>query len=193
MFDELKQEILSCRKCREKFGFEPHPVVMGNANAKIIHISQAPSKSVHETRKSWNDASGKRLRDEWYHVSEEVFYDPDNFYFTCIAHCYPGKAPKGGDRLPPKICAKTWLVREIKEVNNKMFLLVGRHAANFFFPNEDFTSLVFSDHEINGKPAYVLPHPSPLNVKWFKDNPDFLNVRIKEIEKKIHEVLGLGG
>lgn len=191
IFDELKQEILNCRKCRERFGFEPQPIVMGNANSKIIHISQAPSQNVHDTLKPWNDASGNRLRNEWYHISDEVFYDQDNFYFTSIAHCYPGKSSSGGDRLPPKICAKIWLVREIKAINNKMFILVGSRAADFFFPHEDFTSLVFKDHVINGKPAYVLPHPSLLNVKWFKDNPNFLNVRVKEIERKVHEVLGL--
>lgn len=189
MFNKLKQEILNCRRCREKFGFEPHPVVMGNANSRIIHISQAPSQNVYNTLKPWNDASGNRLRNEWYHISDEVFYNPDNFYFTSIAHCYPGKSSNGGDRLPPKICAKTWLVREIEAVNNKMFILVGSKAADFFFPNKDFTSLVFKDHVINGKSAYVLPHPSPLNIKWFKDNPDFLNVRVKEIETKVHEVL----
>lgn len=189
LFNELKQEILNCRRCREKFGFEPHPVVMGNANSRIIHISQAPSQNVYNTLKPWNDASGNRLRNEWYHISDEVFYNPDNFYFTSIAHCYPGKSSNGGDRLPPKICAKTWLVREIEAVNNKIFILVGSKAADFFFPNKDFTSLVFKDHVINGKSAYVLPHPSPLNIKWFKDNPDFLNVRVKEIETKVHEVL----
>lgn len=189
MFNELKQEILNCRRCREKFGFEPHPVVMGNANSRIIHISQAPSQNVYNTLKPWNDASGNRLRNEWYHISDEVFYNPDNFYFTSIAHCYLGKSSNGGDRLPPKICAKTWLVREIEAVNNKIFILVGSKAADFFFPNKDFTSLVFKDHVINGKSAYVLPHPSPLNIKWFKDNPDFLNVRVKEIETKVHEVL----
>lgn len=189
-FDELKQEILNCRKCQEKFGFEPHPIVRGSANSKIMHISQAPSQNVHNTLKPWNDASGNRLRNEWYHISEKMFYDPDNFYLTSVAHCYPGKSLKGGDRLPPKICAKTWLVREIELVNNKMFILVGSKAANFFFPDEDFTSLVFKDCVINGKPAYVLPHPSPLNIKWFRDNPEFLNERVKVIEKKIHEVLG---
>lgn len=77
----------------------------------------------------------------------------------------------------------------MQAANNKMFILVGSKAEDFFFPNEDFTSLVFKDCVINGKPAFVLPHPSPLNVKWFKNNPDFMNLRIKEIEKKVHEVL----
>ena len=51
MFEELKQEILKCRQCEEKFGFEPHPILMGNVNSKIMQISQAPSQNVHKTLK----------------------------------------------------------------------------------------------------------------------------------------------
>jgi uracil-DNA glycosylase len=34
-----------------------------------------------------------------------------------------------------------------------------------------------------------LPHPSPLNIKWFKDNPDFMKKRIIEIRKIINNTL----
>lgn len=191
MFDSLKEEILKCRICESKFGFEPHPVVFGNANAKIMHISQAPSLKVHNTLRPFDDASGKKLRDEWYHIDESVFYNPDNFYITAIGHCYPGKSPSGGDRLPPKICAEKWLKRELEVIQNQMYILVGGKAASYFFPGEDLTSLVFKNKEINGKPAYVIPHPSPLNIKWFKDNPIFLEERIHEIALEIHKVLGI--
>jgi len=189
MFDQLREEILNCRLCEEKFGFEPHPILMGAVNSKIMQISQAPSQNVHKTLKPFDDASGKKLRNEWYHISDEVFYNPDNFYITAIAHCYPGKSPNGGDKLPPKSCAKMWLKKEIELVNNHIFILLGRKAAGFFFPNQNFTDLIFNDNIINCIPAYVLPHPSPLNVKWFKDNPEFLNTRVFQIEKAIHEVL----
>lgn len=42
---------------------------------------------------------------------------------------------------------------------------------------------------INGKLAIVLPHPSPLNIKWFKDHPEFMEKRIFEIIKIINKVL----
>ncbi len=190
-FEKLIGELRSCRDCEEKFGFEPHPVVMGNFDAKIMHISQAPSISVHKTMKSFNDISGKILRHEWYHISDEVFYDPANFYITSVGHCYPGKLPKGGDRLPPKECAEKWLAREIELTDSELIIIVGGKAAEFFFPKEDFKSLVFSDRTIKGKPAYVLPHPSPRNRKWLMDNPEFLNKRVKEISAEIHRVLGL--
>lgn len=191
MFEELKEKILNCRDCQEKFGFEPHPILMGNINSKIMQISQAPSQNVHKTLKPFDDASGRKLRNEWYHIPDDIFYNPDNFYIAAIAHCYPGKSSNGGDRLPPKSCAKKWLLKEIDLVNNDIFILLGGKAASFFFPKEDFTSLIFKDNLINGKPAYVLPHPSPLNAKWFKDNPEFLHSRVHQIEEAVHNVLGL--
>lgn len=190
-FHILKDEIKSCRICRSKFGFEPHPIVFGNENAKIMQISQAPSKSVHETYKPFNDASGKKLRGEWYEIEDEVFYNPDNFYIVSVGHCYPGKLPSGGDRQPPQICAKKWLTQELKAVNNKIYIVVGGVAANFFFPKQNFTSLVFENKQINGKPTFILPHPSPLNRKWFKDNPQFESKRIVEIRNCVRNVLHL--
>lgn len=189
MYQKLKDEILKCRLCEDKFGFEPHPIVMGNVNSKIMQISQAPSQNVHKTLKPFDDASGRRLRKEWYCISDETFYDQDNFYLTSIAHCYPGKSPNGGDRLPPIICAKKWLLKEIECVNNKIFILIGGKSAKFFFPNQNFTSLIYKTNYINDKPAYVLPHPSPLNAKWFKDNPQFMKYRICQIREAIYSIL----
>lgn len=191
MFEELKKQILNCRDCETRFGFEPHPIILGNVNSKIMQISQAPSQNAHRTLKPFDDASGRRLRGEWYHIEDDVFYNPNNFYIAAIAHCYPGKSPNGGDKLPPKACAKKWLLKEIELVNNEIFILIGGNAANFFFPKENFTELVYKDHVINGKPAYVLPHPSPLNVKWFKDNPEFFTSRIQQIAEAVHKVLDI--
>ncbi len=188
-FAELIKEIESCRDCRELFGFEPHPVFGGNENAKILQISQAPSKNAHDTNKCFNDASGKKLRGEWYQISDEDFYNADNFYISSISHCYPGKSPSGGDRRPPRHCADKWLWQEIKFVNSKIIVLIGSYAAQYFFPKKNFSELVFNNQEIKGKLTIVLPHPSPLNRRWFKDHPDFETKRLPEIRKLIHNIL----
>lgn len=190
-FRMLREEILACRLCEKKFGFEPHPIILGNPHSKIMQISQAPSQNVHKTLTPFDDASGRKLRNEWYKISDEIFYNPNNFFISAIAQCYPGKSPSGGDRLPPKSCANKWLYKEMSLVDNKIYLLLGGKAASFFFPKEDFSALIFKDNVINDRPAYVLPHPSPLNAKWFKDHPDFLEKRLLEIRTAIHEVLGL--
>ena len=59
-FDKLKEELLSCQKCKDIFENEPRPVFQGNQNSIIMQISQAPSKKVMETGKPFNDASGRK-------------------------------------------------------------------------------------------------------------------------------------
>lgn len=187
-FNQIKCNILKCRICSEHFGFEPNPVFFGSYNSKIVQISQAPSKTVHETSRPFNDASGKKLRNDWYQISDEMLYNPDNFYITSLAHCYPGKTKNGGDKLPPKICFETHGLKELKVVNNKIYIVIGSHAAKRLFPSEKFDELVFKNNTFNGKLAIILPHPSPLNIFWFKNHPEFED-RLVEVRKIIKEVL----
>lgn len=188
-FKILVKQIKSCRECRKDFGFEPNPVFTGNRDAKILQISQAPSQNVHKTSKCFNDASGRKLRQDWYKISDEDFYNDSNFYISGIGHCYPGKNLNGGDNKPPRKCADKWLTQEIRIIKSKIIILVGRCAAEYFFPKKNFTDLIFHNQELNGKLTIVLPHPSPLNRKWFKDHPEFEKNRIPEIRKIIHKAL----
>lgn len=189
-FETLRNALLSCQNCQKLFGFEPHPVVQGTAQSKIFQISQAPSKTVHVTHKPFNDLSGKRLIHEWYQISSAEFYNPEYFYITSMANCFPGKAPGGGDRKPPKICAQTWLEGQMDLVNNQIYIVIGRYAADYFFPKRRFDELVFTDQKIRGKKAFILPHPSPLNMKWFHDHLEFEQSRIKTIRAAVYQILG---
>ena len=48
---------------------------------------------------------------------------------------------------------------------------------------------MYKNKDNNGKIDSVLTHPSPLNIKWFKDHPEFMEKRIFEIRKIINEIL----
>ncbi len=188
-FEELKTLVEKCRICEEKFGFEPHPVFWGNENSKIVQISQAPSSTVHKVLKPFSDASGKILKYEWYQISDEEFYDTNNFFIGAMAHCYPGKDKNGNDKIPPKCCFDKWVKEEVKAVNNEIYVIIGAKASKAFFGDVSFEELVFNDQIINGKKAYVLPHPSPLNRKWIKDHPLFLEKRIKEVRNAVKKCI----
>lgn len=190
-FEEFICNLKKCVLCKDEFGFTPHPVVFGNEYSKIVQISQAPSKTVDFTLKPFTDKSGEKLKYEWYKIDDDVFYNPDNFYITSLAHCYPGKDSRGNDRMPPKICYDTWVKNEIKYVKNKLYIIIGAKAAKVFFPDENFNDLVFKNNYINEKLAIVLPHPSPLNKKWFKDHTDFMEKRVIEVRCIINDVLNL--
>lgn len=188
-FNNIIKEIRKCNICEDKFGFKPHPVVIGSATSKIVQISQAPSKTVDTTLKPFTDQSGKKLKYEWYQITNEEFYNPDNFFITALAHCYPGKDKNRCDKAPPKICYEKWIKKELEYIDNKLYIIIGAKAAKTFFPDEDYNNLIFKNNTLFGKLAIVLPHPSPLNIKWFKDNPDFMEKRIIEIRKIINNTL----
>lgn len=190
---ELGRQIRACRHCQEQFGFEPRPVQWGNPGAKIMQISQAPSRLVHECGRPFSDPSGKRLREQWYQIRDEDFYDKDKFYITTMGHCFPGKAGRGNyDRKPPKCCYDMFTRKEIELMDQaELYLVVGGEAAARLFPKRKLTDLVFEDLTLHGKPCFVLPHPSPLNMRWFRDHPEFEEQRLPVIRKKIHEVLDL--
>lgn len=188
-FEIFKNEVQNCKFCEEKFGFIPHPVFWGNKNSKIVQISQAPSNTVHMQMKPFTDASGKTLKYDWYQISDDDFYNKDNFFIGALAHCYPGKDKNGNDKNPPSCCFDKWVKKEISLVNNKIYILIGSKAAKKFFPQQKFEDLVFSNQIFNGKLTIVLPHPSPLNKKWLKDHPDFLNKRIVQIRKIINDCI----
>lgn len=122
-------------------------------------------------------------------ISDEEFYNPNNFYIAALAHCYPGKDKHGNDRLPPKICYETWLKKELEYINNRLYIIIGAKSAKVFFPNEDFNNLIFKNNKLNNRLAIVLPHPSPLNIKWFKEHPEFMEKRILEIRKIVNNIL----
>lgn len=184
-FNQLKTAVENCKYCEKSFGFEPHPIFWGSEKAKIVQISQAPSNMVYEKRKPFMDASGKTLKYEWYQITDEEFYDTKNFFIGAMAHCYPGKNNNGNDKNPPKCCFEKWVVKELDVIDNEIYIIIGAKAAMTFFKNQNFNDLVFHNQTLNGKLALVLPHPSPLNRKWIKDHPLFLEKRIKEIRKII--------
>jgi uracil-DNA glycosylase family 4 len=187
--ETIQQELAACRLCQEQFIHEPRPMIWGKPGAPVMLIGQAPSRKVHETGRPFNDLSGKRLR-RWLGLSEEQFWNQHFLYIAAMAHCFPGKAPKGGgDNKPPKICSETWLPRLFSSLEPQLYLLVGSYAARYFFPKQKLPDLVFGEHTLKGKPAFILPHPSPLNQKWFKDYPEFENFRTEEIRQALHQWL----
>ena len=189
--EKLQAQLRACRHCEGML--EPRPVVHGNPGAPILQVSQAPGRKVHETGIPFNDASGRRLRQNWYQISDAQFYDPDLFYITSMGHCYPGKG-KTGDKKPPRCCFDMWTRREIElKPGTRMMLVVGREASSRLFPKREFTELVFQDQEYDGIPCYVLPHPSPLNVRWFRMHPEFETQRMPVIREKLHQVLREAG
>lgn len=161
----------------------------GEHTARIVQIGQAPSIAGAKIGKPWADKSGQKLRDKWYLLTEDQFYNKNNFYFTAMGMYFPGKDKNGGDLRPSLELAKKWLPIELAILKPQLIILIGKMAADFFFPGKNFKELILNDQEINGVKTIVLPHPSPLNIKWFKDNPEFEQSRLGEIRSILTDLI----
>ena len=95
IFEQLKREPCACRSVGGKIDHEPRAIFQGTQDANIMQISQAPSIHVHNSGLPFHDASGKKLRREWYQIDDAQFYDEHNFYIASMGHCYPGKRGTG--------------------------------------------------------------------------------------------------
>ncbi len=186
---KLLSEIRDCSVCAKHLPLGPRPIIEAAANSKIILISQAPGRIVHENGKAWADQSGKKLR-EWLDVEEDTFYNTNNFAILPMGFCYPGKA-KTGDLPPRKECAPLW--HEIvldKFTDAHLILLIGSYANKYYLPKDgkNLTQRVENFEKFLPK-YWPLPHPSPVNRFWRAKNPWFEETVVPLLQKKIAQVL----
>lgn len=192
--EALRRKALSCRLCRDRFGFEPRPVLRVSATARILIAGQAPGVRVHQSGIPWNDPSGRRLR-AWLDLDNETFYDEGRIAILPQGLCYPGDDGKGGDKPPPAVCSRTWhgdLIAAMKNVELK--ILAGAHAHAFHLGSrrrETMTETVrhWRDYAPD---IFPLPHPSWRNNAWLKRNPFFEAELLPALRARIRDILGRG-
>ena len=186
----LLSEIRDCTVCKEHLPLGPRPIISGTSNSKIILVSQAPGKKAHEHNKAWDDPSGRKLR-EWLGVTEEQFYNPDNFAVLPMGFCYPGKA-KTGDLPPRKECAPLWhdLVWEQFD-GTRLILLIGKYAQDNYL--KEISKKNLTQNVANYRdflPRYFpLPHPSPVNRFWTIKNPWFEEKVVEELKERVANII----
>jgi uracil-DNA glycosylase len=188
----LLSEIRACQVCAANLPHGPRPVVQAGEQARLLIVGQAPGRRVHETGIPWNDPSGNRLRD-WLNVSSDVFYDEQRVAIVPTAFCYPGKG-KSGDLPPRAECAPLWHAPLLGALPNvELTLLIGRYAQEFFLKENCKTTLTetVAAYEEYLPNYFPLPHPSPRNQSWWKNNRWFENAVLPALRERVNSILAL--
>ncbi len=188
-FDSLLTEVRACTLCAKHLPLGPRPVLQLHPAAKILIASQAPGKKAHETGIPFNDASGERLR-AWMGITRDVFYDPRQIAILPMGLCYPGTG-KTGDLPPRPECAATWRTALLAQLPNiKLTLAIGQYALAYHLPNPGLklTEVVRAWSKY-GPDTMPLPHPSPRNNRWLKQNPWFEQALIPVLQRQVALVL----
>ena len=184
---DLDREIRSCRACLGKLPFEPKPILQLSSRAPIYIVSQAPGLKAHVSGRTFDDASGDRLRD-WLGVTPEQFYDKDNFAIAAMGFCYPGRAASG-DAPPRPECAALWRPRLAQALHSvRLTLLVGSHAQAHYLGKGAMTEHVraFRQHLPDCLP---LPHPSWRTTGWMQRNPWFEAEVLPALKERVASLL----
>lgn len=188
--EKLLRDIRNCTVCQDHLPLGPNPILSAHKNSKIILLSQAPGRIAHQKSKAWDDPGGKQLR-HWLGVTENQFYNPENFAIVPIGFCYPGKA-KTGDLPPRPECAPLWHDALLEEFDNvKLTILIGAYAQKQYLKakmKRTLTETVSSYEEYLPK-YFPIPHPSPTNRFWKAKNPWFEKLVVPEFRRKVEKIL----
>lgn len=174
-FDTLMARIRACRLCEAHLPHGPRPVLQASPGARLLIVSQAPGRKVHETGIPFNDPSGDRLRD-WLGIDKPTFYDPCRIAIVPMGFCFPGSG-KGGDLPPRPECAPTWhraLMPHLQQV--RLTLAIGQYAQTGVLTDQRgrlLTDTVRAWRAHLQRGVLPLPHPSPRNRLWLARNPWF--------------------
>jgi DNA polymerase len=175
-------------KCELKKTATQAVVGVGNAEAEIVFIGEAPGKSEDKTGEPFVGAAGKFLNE----MLAEINLKRENIYITNIVKYRP---PNNRDPLPEeKSECREWLLGELKIIKPKLIIFLGRHAMNNFFPELQISQahgklLIKSFNGIATKYFFPLYHPAAalydgsmreILLEDFKKIPKVL----KEIEKR---------
>lgn len=188
--EDIYQQIVADPMNEELQNQGYRPVYTAGKQARIVIIGQAPGLKAQQSGKPWNDLSGKKLK-LWLGVTDEQFYDPDLVAIVPMDFYYPGKG-KHGDLPPRKGFAEKWhskLLSQMPLVQLK--ILVGSYAQKYYLGKDMQKNLTETVRLYkNYLPKYLpMVHPSPLNLRWQRQNPWFEDEVVFEVRKIVKKIV----
>ncbi len=160
---ELEALIHTCQKCalgasRNKFVFG-----VGNANADIMVIGEAPGAEEDKQGIPFVGRAGKLLTD----ILKAIEINREEIYVANILKCRP---PANRNPLPEEMqLCMPYLYKQIDLVKPKVILLLGLVAANGLLNlKTSLTKMRGNVYELNGVKTMVTYHPAALlrNPNW---------------------------
>jgi uracil-DNA glycosylase len=155
------------------------PVVVGRpVPSRIMLVGQAPGDKEPLLGRPFAWTAGRTLF-KWF--AEAVAWDEEDvrnrIYFAAVCRCFPGKLPKGGDRVPSPeeigACAP-WLDREFELLRPALLIAVGKLAIGRFLEPAPLAELVGRSFRIRlaGREADCIPLPHPSGASpWHRMEP----------------------
>jgi len=189
--EKLNKKMLACCTCALRKSCKQVVPGAGNAEAEIMFIGEAPGKKEDELGVPFVGAAGKFLDEMLSHIKLKR----EDIYIANTVKCRPpeNRDPSSEEK---EICWE-WLVGQIKIIQPKIIVTLGRHSMNLFFPEKKISEVHGKDMSKEfpkmGKQVFFAAyHPAAALynggmrealIKDFKKIPNVLKF-IKEDNKK---------
>lgn len=174
MIKAHQQALSQCRLCPDMIP----PVITGESVcSEILLVGQAPGDKEGGLGRPFAWTAGKTLF-KWF---DSIGIDEHSFrqqvYMSAVCRCFPGKNPKGGDRVPDKSeiekCSR-WINEEIELLQPRLIIPVGKLAISQYLTVNKLVDVIGKKIalEINGVACEVLPLPHPSGAStWHRMSP----------------------
>lgn len=174
LLEAHQAELRGCRRCPDMH----QPVVVGPpVRSRILLVGQAPGDKEPALGRPFAWTAGKQLF-KWFAelgVTEPQFRA--SVYMAATCRCFPGKNPRGGDRVPSDLevlNCRPWLEREIELLRPELLLPIGRLAIEQFLPPRPLVEQVGQVFQVRrgnrSVDVLALPHPSGAST-WPRTEP----------------------
>jgi uracil-DNA glycosylase len=164
----------SCARCSDMH----QPAVVGEAVlSEVLLVGQAPGDREPRLGRPFAWTAGRQLFKWFAPLGLDEAQFRSSVYMAAVCRCFPGKHPKGGDRVPTTAeiaQCRPWLDREIELLAPTLIVPVGRLAIEQFLPARPLVQQIGVAHRIalarRRIDLIALPHPSGAST-WPRSEP----------------------
>ncbi|NIP73177.1 MAG: uracil-DNA glycosylase [Gammaproteobacteria bacterium] len=173
----LRRHLARVRKCTLCPDMTGPPVTGDAAVSPVMLIGQAPGPHEIEAGRPFTWTAGKTLFG-WF---EAIGLDEPAFrrcvYIAAVCRCFPGKNPKGGDRVPDQQeienCSR-WRNAELELLKPRLVIPAGKLAVAQLMQVGRLDEVVGRGHRVTVRGLHTdvvpLPHPSGAST-WHRTEP----------------------
>ncbi len=155
ILEQIAVETSTCTMCELHHSRKNAVPGEGPANADILFIGEGPGFHENEQGRPFVGAAGRFLEE----LLEKIGMSRQQVYITNVVKCRP---PGNRDPQPDEIetCTNRYLDRQIKAINPKVIVTLGRFSMALYLPNAKISDVHGKPVRVKGRLVVPMYHPA---------------------------------